>query len=379
MQANIKRYAMRWTGALLCALLLVGTLTANVLAASATTVSATLSPDITVKVDGVTQTFFTVSGTQVHPVLYNGTTYLPVRAIGELMGKNVNWDQNTLTVTLSGRRTTAATTGARDVNPQQQTIQAELRPDFTIIVDGATRTFTDANGSRVYPVLYQGSTYLPVRAIGELMGKSVNWDGVTRTVTLSASSSGGGLVTDADSFDPTPTTPSPVTPSPVTPTPQPGTTENSSYIGVERAKSIALAHAGLTSGQVTFVKAKLEFDDGRWEYEIEFISGNYQEYDYEIDARTGAILKYDYEVESWAPPSQNTNGTQIGIERAKSIALNHAGLSASQVRFVKARLDFDDGRWEYEIEFISGAWEYEFEIDAYSGAILSYERDSIYD
>lgn len=286
MQAKIKRYAMRWTGALLCALMLAGTLFSTVLAASVTTVSATLSPDITVQVDGATRTFFNVNGVQVHPVLYNGTTYLPVRAIGELMGK------------------------------------------------------------------------------------TVSWNGTTRTVTLTASGS-GGLVTDADTFNP------------ATPT-QPGNTQSGSYIGVERAKSIALAHAGLTSNQVTFVKSKLEFDDGRWEYEIEFYTGNYgnyKEYDYDIDAYTGNILSFDYDVESWAPPVQDTSGTgtQISLERAKSIALNHVGLSASQVRFVKARLDRDDGRWEYEIEFISGSWEYEFEIDAYSGAILSYERDSIYD
>lgn len=370
MQAKTKRYVMRWTGALLCALMLVGTLSATALAASVTTVSATLSPDITVQVDGATRTFFNVNGVQVYPVLYDGTTYLPVRAIGELMDKNVNWDQNTLTVTLSSPRTTSATTGSRDANPKQQTVQAQLRPDFTIIVDNVTRTFTDVNGKRVYPLLYQGSTYLPVRAIGELMGKTVAWDGGTRTVTLSASGNDGGLVTDADTFNPTPTNPTPT---------QPGTAQDGSYIGVERAKSIALAHAGLTSGQVTFVKAKLEFDDGRWEYEVEFYTGSYQEYDYEIDAYTGAILKFDHDVEGWAPPSQNTSGTQIGLDRAKSIALNHVGLSASQVRFVKARLDRDDGHWEYEIEFISGSWEYEFEIDAYSGAILSYERDSIYD
>ena len=369
MRAKIKRYATRWAGAFLCALMLTGALTANAWAASAATVSATLSPDITVKVDGVTQTFFTAAGVQVHPVLYNGTTYLPVRAIGELMGKTVNWDQRTLTVTLSGTRTTPATTGVRDTGPKQQVIRAQLRPDFTIIVDGVTRAFTDAKGSRVYPLLYQGSTYLPVRAIGELMGKTVAWDGGTRTVTLSPSG-GGSLVTDADTFDPTPTQPGAT---------QPGTAQDGSYIGVERAKSIALSHAGLASGQATFVKAKLEFDDGRWVYEVEFYTGGYQEYDYEIDAYTGAVLSYDYDAEGWAPPAQGTGGTYIGLDRAKSIALSHAGLSAGQVRFVKARLDRDDGRWEYEIEFVSGSWEYEFEIDAYSGAILSYEKESVYD
>ena len=77
-------------------------------------------------------------------------------------------------------------------------ITAELHPDFTITVDGVKRTFTDAQGNAVYPMLYQGTNYLPVRAIGELMGKSVSWNGATRTITLS----GGSQVTDADSFGP---------------------------------------------------------------------------------------------------------------------------------------------------------------------------------
>ena len=32
------------------------------------------------------------------PFIYNGTTYLPVRAVGEVFGKNVSWDGNTKTV-----------------------------------------------------------------------------------------------------------------------------------------------------------------------------------------------------------------------------------------------------------------------------------------
>lgn len=43
---------------------------------------------------------------------------------------------------------------------------------------------------------------------------------------------------------------------------------------------------------VSFTKAKLERDDGRTVYEIEFYQG-YVEYDYTIDAATGAILEYD--------------------------------------------------------------------------------------
>ena len=43
---------------------------------------------------------------------------------------------------------------------------------------------------------------------------------------------------------------------------------------------------------MTFTKAKLDWDDGRQEYEVEFRQGR-TEYDYTIDATTGAILESD--------------------------------------------------------------------------------------
>ena len=42
-------------------------------------------------------------------------------------------------------------------------------------------------------------------------------------------------------------------------------------------------------------------------------------------------------------------------------------------------LEKDDGRWEYQVEFCYGTMEYEYEIDAYTGAILSRDMESIYD
>lgn len=35
------------------------------------------------------------------PFIYNGTTYLPIRAVGEAVGKEVSWDAQTNTITLS--------------------------------------------------------------------------------------------------------------------------------------------------------------------------------------------------------------------------------------------------------------------------------------
>lgn len=65
-----------------------------------------------------------------------------------------------------------------------QNITAQLRPDLTVIIDGQKQTFKDANGALVYPIVYNGTTYLPLRAIGGVMGKEVSWDGNTQTATL---------------------------------------------------------------------------------------------------------------------------------------------------------------------------------------------------
>lgn len=65
-------------------------------------------------------------------------------------------------------------------------------------------------------------------------------------------------------------------------------------IGVESAKEIAAAHAGLSKEEVFFTKAELELEHGRSEYEIEFYNDRI-EYEYTIDAATGAILEYKSE------------------------------------------------------------------------------------
>ena len=385
----------------LCTALTVGTFT---LSAGAVGVTAQLSPNVSIVVDGAARTFYNVSGAEVHPITYNGTTYLPIRAIGEIMGKNVNWDQATLTVSLSGTRTTGTVSGTPDTWTATQNITGDIRSDVTILVDGVRQTFTDVNGSVVYPMIYNGSVYLPIRAIGNLMGKSVSWNQATNTVILGSGSTGtsqssGLLVTDADSFNntgattqqPVQTTPPVQTQQPVqiTPpvqtqqpvqiTPPTQTTTSNGMISSEQAKNAALAHAGLSAGQVSFVRSHLDWDDGRQVYDVEFYTSDYKEYDYEIDAYTGAILSFDADAEyySYTQPSTNT-GSYIGEARARSIALSYvSGATDANVRY--ARLDWDDGRMEYEVEIIYGTMEYDFEIDAYTGAVISRDMDSIYD
>ena len=326
--------------------------------------NAQVMPNRTIVVDGVARTFYAINGQEVHPISYGGTTYLPVRSIGELMNKNVDWNNDTKTITLTSPRTAGAATGTPDVNPQESTVSVSLRDDSTIIVDGVTQQFYDAGGNRVYPLLHNGVTYLPIRAVGELMGKVVSWDNNTQTVTISGNvDSSGNLVTDADSFGPG--------------SGSTGNTGSTSYISAETAKAKALAHAGLSASQVTFVRAYPDWDDGRYVYDVEFYTSDYKEYDYEIDANTGAVLSFDYDADHYTRPSQPSTGTTISAETAKSKALAHAGLSASQVTFVRATLDWDDGRSVYDVEFYTSDYkEYDYEIDANTGAVLSFDYDA---
>ncbi|HJB67320.1 MAG TPA: PepSY domain-containing protein [Candidatus Fournierella excrementigallinarum] len=148
-----------------------------------------------------------------------------------------------------------------------------------------------------------------------------------------------------------------------------------STLSAEDAKAKALAHAGLSSDSVTFIKAELDRDDGRLVYDVEFYTADYKEYDYEIDAATGEVVSYDYDAEDYAPPA--ASGT-LSAEDAKALALAQVpGASASDIR--EFETDRDDGRVEYEGKIVYGGMEYEFEIDGYSGAIRNWEAEPLHD
>lgn len=87
-------------------------------------------------------------------------------------------------LTLAGVLACGICIGAVAAGRQQQ-ITATLDPDVAVTVDGVTQEFFDANGQRVYPILYNGSTYLPMRAVCEqLAGYKVGWDQGTRTASI---------------------------------------------------------------------------------------------------------------------------------------------------------------------------------------------------
>ena len=154
-------------------------------------------------------------------------------------------------------------------------------------------------------------------------------------------------------------------------------TTNAGDISLEKAKNVALENAGVKADAVTFTKAELDYDDGASHYDIEFYNSSYK-HEYEIDMK-GEIISYDRDSLSNQSVSQDMNSKYIGIDKAKSLALENAGKKSSDVTFTKAKLERDDGVWKYEIEFVAGTTEYEYDIDAISGKVLSHDVDSVYD
>lgn len=236
---------------------------------------------------------------------------------------------------------TTASVGAASV---YKNITARQNTAMTVKVDGTALTMKDDDGDSLYPLTYDGNTYLPAEQLASAVGYNATSDDNSVSLTKKAAAT--------------------------------STRTSSTDIGAEKAKEIALQHAGVSASNAVFVKVEREYDDGRLTYDVDFYAGN-KEYDYEILASNGTILSYDADIEGYRIPSSTSSSSSgyIGVERAKEIALQHAGLSSSGVNFDKAEFDHDDGRAEYEIEFHHNFREYEYTIDAASGTILEAERD----
>ena len=161
------------------------------------------------------------------------------------------------------------------------------------------------------------------------------------------------------------TTPAQITPS---------TSTSTGAVDEAKAQEIALAHAGVNAADATITKSKLDYDDGRQVYELEWYA-NGAKYDYEIAVATGEIVNSGYEAKTVVGTG---NSATVSEATAKQTALARVS-GATAANIYKFKLDFDDGRWEYEGEIRYGTTEYDFTIDANTGALLEWDMESIYD
>lgn len=65
-------------------------------------------------------------------------------------------------------------------------VTATEAPDITIRYNGQVFQATDVNGTPVYPLIINGTSYLPVRAVSSIAGLEVAWDGATQSILLSS-------------------------------------------------------------------------------------------------------------------------------------------------------------------------------------------------
>ncbi|MCD7863684.1 MAG: PepSY domain-containing protein [Lachnospiraceae bacterium] len=201
--------------------------------------------------------------------------------------------------------------------------------------------------------------------------------GNTDSTTAEADTSAGTTTTSNTTASSGAATTSDTTASSTT-TASSGTTTDgttATQITLDGAKEIALADAGVSSSEATFTKEKQDYEDGVRVYDLEFYTAN-GEWEYEIRISDGAIVSKSAKEYVSSSGSSTASDTYISVDEAKEIALNKAGLSASDVTFKKAKLDRDDGIMVYEIEFYYGRTEYEVKINATTGAVVEYEADT---
>ena len=111
-----------------------------------------------------------VNGSQVFPdaapVIQNGRTLVPIRVIAEALGYNVEWDGVNQVVTVTnGNEMVRLIIGASFLSYLNSTTSS------SITLDVPAQIISDR-------------TYLPLRAVGEAIGASVDWDGATRSVFI---------------------------------------------------------------------------------------------------------------------------------------------------------------------------------------------------
>ena len=157
-------------------------------------------------------------------------------------------------------------------------------------------------------------------------------------------------------------------------------------IGRDAAAYAAEQYAGTAALDSVTAEVDPELDESPAHYEVELQTA-WGEFEYLVDAYTGKVLSGQKDLPttvsaqneaarpSGQKPAPSGTAQEIGYAEAKSIALNHAGVSESKAYDMEIELDDEDGTLVYEVEFKSGNMEYSYEINAASGAVLKHEAE----
>ena len=167
-------------------------------------------------------------------------------------------------------------------------------------------------------------------------------------------------------------------------------------ISMEAAQEVALKAANIAAEDAAISATTLNEVAGTSCYKVEFTSGDYA-YAYTVNAETGAVMEMssreknavDTQAQteatvpaadsattqsSAAATAQTVTGT-VDEEMAQKIALEHAGVKATDATITKSKLDYEGRRQVYEIEWYAGGKKYDYEIAVDTGEILSSAYD----
>ena len=159
-------------------------------------------------------------------------------------------------------------------------------------------------------------------------------------------------------------------------------------IGKPAAAMAVETYAGTAALDSVTTDVDPELDENPPHYEVELKTA-WGEFAYIVDAFTGEVLSGQKDLLNTTGPGSQTPAApdappagadasgrkDVGQDAAKRAALDHAGLTESQVSDWKIEREWDDGRLEYEIEFWCGTTEYDYTIDGHSCSILKHEWD----
>ena len=153
----------------------------------------------------------------------------------------------------------------------------------------------------------------------------------------------------------------------------------SPYIHLKKAEEIALAQAGVAVNDVIFYDKEFDLEDGTPVYDLEF-QANDVVYACDIHAETGEVLKLEWHMrerhDGQTQKPANNGQQQIGLEQAKQIVLQAAGVAEGDAVFYKTESDLENGVVVYELEFRANGTEYDYEVHAETGRILKAEQES---
>lgn len=150
------------------------------------TVSLDIYEGINIYVNKTSFTPLNVNGEPVIAFSYNGTTYLPIRAIAGIFGLEVKWDNQNQIVYLSGTVTNPVNNSVPKEDSKLTPNHIQAYQGISLYLNGqnVTANLKDVNQQPVKIYAYNGTTYLPVRAISQLFNVEISWDALTSRVFI---------------------------------------------------------------------------------------------------------------------------------------------------------------------------------------------------